>query len=51
MSVQDTKELAQDIRYVVMSGLYTQSSLPDSNLVSSEEQEVFPAEGGFIKQN
>jgi hypothetical protein len=28
---------AQDTRYPVMSGLYTQSSLPDSNLVYGEE--------------
>jgi hypothetical protein len=29
---------AQDTRYAVMSGLYTQSSLPDSNMASGEEQ-------------
>jgi hypothetical protein len=29
---------AQDTRYTVMSGMYRQSSLPDSNLASGEEQ-------------
>jgi hypothetical protein len=29
---------AHDTRYAVMSPLYTQSSLPDSNLESGEEQ-------------
>jgi hypothetical protein len=37
MSVQDIKELAQDTRYAVMSPLYTQSSLLDSNLASGKE--------------
>jgi hypothetical protein len=39
---------AQDTRYAVMSALYTQSSLPDSKLVSEEEQGPYStAEGWF----
>jgi hypothetical protein len=39
MSIKDSKRVgAQDTSYAVMSALYTQSSLPDSNLASGKEQ-------------
>jgi hypothetical protein len=40
----------QDTRYAAMSALYTQSSLPDSKLVSEEEQGPSSWRGGSIKQ-